>query len=170
MKVETTRFGSLVVEEGEVIRMAGPIFGFDPLTRFVLLIDDEGTPLWWLQSLENPAVAFVVVNPRLVRSDYAPDIPAADLEALGLGKGEEAALLAIVTVRLSPFRVTANLKAPILVNTARRTAKQIVLDDPESPIQYDVFDHRNSFSQTEGRAGRGCGAGVLGKCVAAAAP
>lgn len=170
MKIETTRFGPLEVEEREIIRMQGPIFGFEPLTRFVLLIQDDGTPLWWLQSLEEPGVAFVVVNPRLLQSGCDPDIPVADREALEIGSGEESALLGIVTVRLDPFRVTVNLKAPILINATRRIARQIVLEDPACPIQYDLFEHRNAFAQTSGRSAPGDGAGALGKCVAAAAP
>lgn len=170
VKIETTRFGPLGVAEGEVIRMAGPIFGFEPLTRFVLLIHDEGTPLWWLQSMEEPGVAFVVVNPRVLQSGYNPSISEADLESLAIDGGEEIVLLSIVTVHLHPFRVTANLKAPILINAAQRVAKQIVLEDPAWPIQYDVFDHRNVLGQATGRTDFGGGAGALGKCVAAAAP
>lgn len=142
MKIETTRFGEIDIKESELIVMKGPILGFEHLSRFVLLIRDKATPLCWLQSVEDPSIAFVVINPRIIRPDYNPAILAEDLEIVGIKNSEDIALLVIVTVRSQPFRVTANIRAPLLINAETRTARQVVLDDPEYPIQYDVSDHK----------------------------
>jgi flagellar assembly factor FliW len=142
VKIETTRFGEIDIKESELIVMRGPIFGFERFSRFVLLFQNKNTPLWWLQSLEDPSIAFVVVNPRIVKSDYNPTIFTEDLESLDINSSDHIALLAIVTVRSQPLRVTANLRAPILINAETRMARQVVLEDADYSIQYDVLDHK----------------------------
>lgn len=153
MKIKTTRFGDIDIKESELIVMKGPILGFEHLNRFVLLIHNENTPLWWLQSIEDPSIAFVVVNPRIVKPGYDPAIFTEDLEFLDIKNSEYSALLAIVTVRSQPLRVTANIRAPILINAETRMALQVVLDDPDYPIQYDVLDHKAEVNRSLSETG-----------------
>jgi len=155
VKIKTTRFGQIDINESELIVMKGPILGFEHLRRFVLLIHDRSTPLCWLQSVEDPSTAFVVINPRIIRPDYNPPIVEGDVEFLDIKKNEEIALLAIVTVRSQPFRVTANIRAPILINAENRMARQIVLDDPGYPIQYNVIDHKADVNKGVSLTGGG---------------
>lgn len=155
MKIETTRFGEIDIKESELIVMKGPILGFEHLSRFILLIYDKATPLCWLQSAEDPSIAFVVINPRIIRPDYNPTILEEDLKFMDIKHSEDIALLTIVTVRSQPFRVTANIRAPILVNAETRMARQIVLDDPDYPIQYDVIDHKAEVNKGLSEAGGG---------------
>lgn len=155
MKIETTRFGEIDIKESDLIVMKGPILGFENLSRFILLIRDKATPLCWLQSVEDPSIAFVVINPRIIRPDYNPTILEEDLKFMDIKNCEDIALLAIVTVRSQPFRVTANIRAPILINAETRMARQVVLDDPEYPIQYDVIDNKVDMNKDLSEAGGG---------------
>lgn len=145
MKIKSTRFGEIDVKESEFIVMKGSILGFEHLKRFVLLVNDGETPLWWLQCVDDSSVAFAVVNPRFVKPDYDPAIFESELELLDIKNSKDIALLSIVTVRSHPFRVTANLRAPILINAENRIAGQIVLEDPDYPIQYDVLDNKSEI-------------------------
>ncbi len=145
MRIATTRFGEIDIRESDLIAMKGSILGFGHLKRFALIVHDQETPLWWLQSADDPAVAFVVINPFIVMPDYKPTLHQEDRDFLEIRKDEDLVLLAIVTVRSQPFRVTVNIRAPILVNAGNRMATQIVLEDPEYPIQYDVLDHKTRF-------------------------
>ncbi|HOK06375.1 MAG TPA: flagellar assembly protein FliW [Syntrophales bacterium] len=154
MKFHTTRFGEIEVKEEEFIYFKGPILGFERLTRFVLLRPEDPSPLMWLQSVDDPAVAFVVVNPRLVKRDYNPTVFESDLNLLGITRDEEAALLAIVTLRSQPLRMMANLRAPLLINAVNRLAAQVILADEEYPLQYDILDHRRDL-EAGMRAGDG---------------
>ena len=147
MNIDTTRFGKIQIREPELIVMKGSILGFEHLKRFALLVPDEKTPLCWLQSIEDPALAFVVVNPRIIKPDYDPVVYEGELEFLDIKNSDDIALLAIVTVRSPPFRVTANLRAPILINAGNRTANQVVLDNPDYPIQYDILDLKADFDR-----------------------
>jgi len=142
MRINTSRFGEIEVKESEWILMKGAILGFESRSRFVLLIHDKSTPLWWLQSVDDPDLAFVVANPCVLMPDYNPAMDEGDLAFLDIKTADDIALLAIVSVRSHPFRVTANLRAPILINVAERTANQVILNEPDYPIQYDVISNR----------------------------
>jgi len=157
VRINTTRFGEIDVKESEWIVMKGSILGFEHLNRFVLLMHEENTPLCWLQSIEDPALAFVVVNPRIIKPGYNPVVYDGELEFLGIKNSEDIVLLVIVTVRSKPFRLTANLRAPILVNAGNRTANQVVLDEPDYPIQYDMLDHKTDFDKGFSDIGGGMG-------------
>jgi flagellar assembly factor FliW len=152
MKIETTRFGAINISETDLITMKGTILGFKHLERFVLLTHDSKTPMGWLQSLEDPAIAFAVINPCIAKADYTPDILEDDLKFLDIRNEDDIALLTIVTVRSEPFRVTANLKAPLLINVANRDACQVVLDDGNDyPIQYDIRDRQTDVNMVSSR-------------------
>jgi flagellar assembly factor FliW len=145
VEIDTTRFGKIRIKGSDLLLMRGSILGFERHRRFILLAIEDNTPFMWLQSVEDPAIAFVVIKPQIVKPDYVPDISEEELETLAIQGTEEIALLSIVTLRSGPFRATANLRAPILVNTGKRWAKQLVLDDPDYPIQYDILGNNTDF-------------------------
>lgn len=142
MKIKTTRFGEIELTEAECIQMKGSILGFEPLRRFALLLYDDKTPLCWLQSFEDPSLAFVVIDPLVVKPDYKPAVLTSDLDFLEIKDKGDMVLLSIVTIRSEPFRITANLRAPLIINAVNRTAKQAILENADFPIQYDVLDHK----------------------------
>ncbi len=138
--VKTQRFGEIRIAEEKIITMRSGILGFEHLTRYVILVQNEKVPLRWFQSLDDPAVAFIVVDPLLVRPEYQPEVDDGDSESLGITTPEEVAVLAVVTIRPRPFSMSVNLRAPIVVNVAKRTASQIVLHDSSYPVHYDCTD------------------------------
>jgi flagellar assembly factor FliW len=138
MKLTTTRFDEITVDENGIIEMRGPILGFEQHRQYTLLHHNEKTPFMWFQSLEDGAVAFVVIDPHLVKEDYEPLIQDNDIARLEISAAEDVSLLIIVTIQSEPFLVTANLRAPIVINAKKRLAAQIVLDDAELSVQYDL--------------------------------
>ena len=77
MKVETTRFGTVKVPEEKVISMSHGMLGFADKKRFCIIQHKEESPLFWYQSLDDPALAFVITNPWLFKPDYEVDLDAA---------------------------------------------------------------------------------------------
>ena len=140
MKINTTRFGEIPVEESSVITMAGPILGFAQLERYILIVPDEKMPLWWLQSVEDGSVAFVVADPFAVKPDYEPEIPEKIALVLQSERPEDSVVLTIVTIRKDPLKVTLNLKAPLVIDPLTKRGGQVVLADPEQPVKFDVTD------------------------------
>jgi flagellar assembly factor FliW len=144
MNIETTRFGKIDTNETDFIIMKGAILGFEHLERFVLMIHDSNTPFMWMQSVDDPSIAFVVIDPSIVKSDYKPEFLESDLNFLDIQGKSLGVILSIVTVRSNPFRLTVNLRAPLLINPENRTAAQIVLDG-DFPIQYETLNHLNGL-------------------------
>ncbi len=122
-----------------VLEFADGIPGFPGATRFVLVRLDESGLVLDLQSLDDPAARFVVVPSVAFFPDYAPEIDDVTAVRLGLGTSDtapaDALVLLMVTVGDSLAESTANLMAPIVVNTAAQTAAQVVLDDPSLPLR-----------------------------------
>jgi flagellar assembly factor FliW len=165
VKILTTRFGEIDVDESRVIEMRGGILGFEHLSKYIMRIRDEKTPFLWLQSVDDCAVAFVIINPQIVKQDYAPVIGDDDVALLEIESIEDVVLMAIVTIRSNPLKVSANLRAPIVINSRKRLAKQIVLDDPEYPVQYYLtpdgpLDTKEGIEKDCDRNGV-CGAAVV---------
>lgn len=146
MKVKTTRFGEIEVDETKIIEMRRDILGFEGLKSFTIISQEEKAPFMWLQSVENGSLAFIVVNPQLIKADYEPEIDDLDANDLHLEKAEEAMILTIVTVRLNPFSVTANLRAPVVINKTLRIARQIVLENADYPIRYELENKKENDS------------------------
>jgi flagellar assembly factor FliW len=148
MKIDTLRFGAIEVEESRAITMKGCILGFDHLQRYIILIQEEKTPLCWLQSLEDGAVAFVVIDPHMIKSDYSPEIDKTHRAFLGISREEDICFLSIVTIRHEPFGVTANLRAPLVINMDQRLGSQIILEDADYPVRYDISSTEERVKMT----------------------
>ena len=73
MKVYTTRFGEIEIADETIIAFPNGILGFPEQTNYALINTDDNSPLKWLQSLDDPALAFVVTNPNLFKPDYMID-------------------------------------------------------------------------------------------------
>lgn len=139
MKAYTTRFGEIEISEETIISFPNGILGFPDQTNYALINTDDNSPLKWLQSLDDPTLAFVVTNPNLFKSDYMVDAYRKDLADINVQSEEEVLVLVIVTVPKDPSKMTANLKGPILINTQNRLAKQLVIDNNEYEIKYRLL-------------------------------
>lgn len=142
MKISTTRFGDISIDESKVIQMRDGMLGFEQLKRYVLLPQDKETPFLWFQSVDDGSVAFVVINSLAVKPDYEPVISDDEVKLLGIASPEDAVLLSVVTIRSDPFKVTANLRAPIVINAKKMMAKQVVLAEPDYPVQYPIMENK----------------------------
>ena len=147
MRLSTTRFGDIDIDESRTILMKAGILGFEHLKRYVFLLQDKEILFWWFQSVDDGSVAFVVINPFIIKPDYKPIIQDNDVELLELESHEDVILMSIVTIRSDPFKVTANLKAPIVINLKKKLAKQVILDKSDYPIQYSIVDNKVIFKE-----------------------
>jgi flagellar assembly factor FliW len=134
---------SNVIEEeapitASVIRMPEGLLGFEKVKSYQLLGSVEEAPFLWLQMDEEPRLSFLVIEPALALSSYQPDIPEADIEAIGLTAPEDALVLNIVTIH-ADGKATVNLKGPILINRKTLAARQSVpLNASEYSLQHPL--------------------------------
>lgn len=133
-----TRFGTVRVNKDNRLRVVGGLLGFERFTDFALveLPHDAVTHFKVLQSIEDPALSFVV-TPLNLASDI---VDSADLDEALEGCGVDRAnslVLLVVTVRAEGEAVTmtANLRAPVIVDIEQHVARQVVMTSNRYPIR-----------------------------------
>lgn len=127
MKVADDIKAKLVsVKTENIIRMPLGLLGFESIKQYVMLSNPEEHPFLWLQVLEDPNLAFLVISPFEIVPDYRPDIPNEDVEFLGLKEPSDALIYNIVTLK-GPGLATVNLKGPIVLNRNTLIGKQVVI-------------------------------------------
>ncbi|MEM4408312.1 MAG: flagellar assembly protein FliW [Candidatus Caldarchaeum sp.] len=149
MIVHSTRFGTFDCPENCIITIKGGILGFPQMERYVILQHKEGSPFRWLQSVEEPSLAFLVTDPANFRPDYAPELPPAIAEELRLEEHTPRIAYVILTIPPGkPEDMTANLAGPILINTESRVGKQIVLNDERWGTKHRVLSEVATSAQS----------------------
>jgi len=137
LKFTSSRFGDLEIPEERVITSQEGIIGFPEQKRYVLLDPSGGQSVFlWLQSVENPELAFVVTDPKAFKPEYEIGGDEPDLERLGLLEKSSPALFVIVTVPTNdPDRINANLLAPLLYFDKEKELYQVVLERSDWPLR-----------------------------------
>lgn len=139
MQIQTSRFGVIELAEDDILSFPEGLLGFNSLRKFVLLDDPNDEIFAWLQSCENADVAFPVLEPELFAQDYNVELAKNDYQALNLTSFEGARAFTIVTIPEDPTQMTANLKAPIVINVKERLSRQCVLQDNGLAIREPIF-------------------------------
>jgi len=127
MRIQTSRFGELTVDEQRIITFPNGLLGFPDDKKYVLLESAQDASFWWLQSIELAELAFVVTDPTLFVPTYRVPISQQQMQALGLGSMDQAQVFVIVNKRENVL--TGNLQGPLVVHVERRTGEQLVLSD-----------------------------------------
>jgi len=133
--VASSRFGAMTIRTDKIITMTSPFLGFPDSMRFILKPHGEESPFMWLQSVDDPQLAFVVTAAAILAPQYQPAIPQHIRQELEAREDEPLEILLLLTIpRGNPLKMTANLLGPLVLNSRKRLAKQVV-QDPK------VFDH-----------------------------
>jgi flagellar assembly factor FliW len=139
MIIETSRFGQIELNSEDLIDFPEGILGFSGLRHFVLLDDPNDEIFAWLQSCENAGIAFPVLEPELIFTPYKVNLTKGDSAGIALKAGQKARSFAIVTIPEDITMMTANMKAPIVINIEERIARQCVLQDNSLSIRDPIF-------------------------------
>jgi len=142
LRIETSRFGTLEVDEASVITFTQPILGFQEQRRFVLLPGPENSSLRWLQSTESGELAFILIDPRTVLQNYEVTLRSNELTEMAVESADELEIYTIVVVPDDRTQIRTNLKAPILINPEMRLGKQTVLESSDYPVKHYLAQGR----------------------------
>ena len=123
--------------------------GFESLRRYAL-IGEADSPVEWLQSLDDPDVSFALLEPFLFRPDYVFELPDRDAEAIGMTEPADALVRCILTLSEQAEQITANLLAPIVVNTRLGTGRQVILQDSNYSLQHRIQPEVLALVASEG--------------------
>lgn len=139
MIIKTGRFGQITVTDDAQIIVPQGLLGFPELTKYFLVDPQDDTLILWLQSLDKPELCFPVLEPKIFKPDYIVKLSALELRELKLEKASGAIVLSILTIPEDVTKMTANLKAPVVINLNEKLAKQVVLQENEFVIKHQMF-------------------------------
>lgn len=154
MLIKTKCFGEVDIADEKIVYFPEGILGFEELKKYTLIFDvkknGEKSKIAWLQSVEEPDLALPVINPFEVKKDYDPIVKDAMLKDLGEVTSENAVVLLVVTVPTDIAKATANLKAPIIMNSDTRRGAQVIVENKDYIIKYPIIDKDNLHFKEKG--------------------
>lgn len=140
MKIQTARFGEVEIEKERIFKFVIPIIGFNELQDFVILDLNKDSFFKWLQSVEDPALAFPIVSVFSMNVDYSIDIPDNVVEMLKIKNVESLLVMNIASIpQNNPQGTTLNLLAPLVFNLEESLAGQVILSGSGYDISFPLF-------------------------------
>lgn len=141
MQLQTTRFGQIAIDSELIFTFPSGIPGFPNDQRFALLsIGLDDTPFIWMQSIANPDLCFLLVDPQAAFNQYSVAISDAEAEQLQWIQEAELQVLCIVSVPNGDLsQATVNLKAPLWFNSQSRLALQSIIDTDTYSTRHPLF-------------------------------
>ena len=143
MLIKTRYFGEIDVDEQKILTFEDGLIGFEYLKKFTLIYNNEtetsGT-VTWLQSLDEPMVAFPAISPFYVMTNYNPIVEDEVVNAIGELNEENTAIFLTLTVPSDITKMTTNLKAPIIINAETKKGCQVIAENPDYVVKYNIYD------------------------------
>lgn len=141
MKINTSRFGELEIDENSCFEMIQPIIGYENEREFILIQHRENDVFKWFQSIKTPELAFAVAFASSFGIDYSYELPDGVQEYLNIKEVDDILTLNTVVIpHENPKASTINLLAPLVFNIHSRKGAQIVLSDPNFKIDHPLFE------------------------------
>ena len=153
MLAKTKFFGEVELDDDKVLEFPNGIIGFEGFTKFAILYDVDGnkeTKINWLQSLEEPLLALPVVDPLAIVGEYSPMIEDELLKPLGNPADKDLLFLLSLTVPSDMTKVTANLKAPFIINTVTKKGIQLIVENDDYPVKFNVYESVQKMKEKAG--------------------
>ncbi|OGI04850.1 MAG: hypothetical protein A2104_00690 [Candidatus Melainabacteria bacterium GWF2_32_7] len=140
MKINTSRFGEIEIDENLIFDFIEPILGYEHLSKYVLIDNMPDSPFKWLQSAEDVNIAFPVTFPGYFGLNYQFVIPEEETKKLGLSGIEDLLSMNIVCIPPgNPQAATINLLGPLVINAVNKKALQLVLINTNHTVKHKLF-------------------------------
>lgn len=140
MNIRTSRFGEVEIDDDAVISMPDGMLGFSEITKYVLIQHRDGSPFLWYQAVDEPNLAFVVVDAFTFFPDYEVVMSSEDVEVLKCSKPGDLAVFLVVVIPDNPEEMTANLRGPLVINVDNKVARQVVLTDEKYSPHHSIME------------------------------
>ena len=142
-KVNTLRFGEIEIDEEKIVHFEDGIPAFEEEHEFVIIPYDDESPYVFLQSLVTPDLAFLMTMPFVFFPEYEFELDDESQAKLGIEKQEEMLIYSLLTIPGGKVSdMTANLMAPVVINTTNMQARQIVLDKSRYTTKHRLFPEK----------------------------
>lgn len=149
-KIDSKPFGEIEIDEESVLRFPQGIFAFEDLTDYVVLAAEESTNFYWLQSLQDAEIAFIIFPLNKLMKDYTPDIALNDLkEILETEKLEDCVIWNIVTIPASnPHNMTINQQGPIVIHEEKKLGGQFISMTEEHLVRAPLLELIEKYGES----------------------
>jgi flagellar assembly factor FliW len=139
VKITTTRFGELEVDKKDIIEFTEGLLGFENLKKFFIVDPGDQTLILWLQSTDDAGTAFPIIEPKIFQPNYMVKLLPVELNSLALENLQNASVYTVLTIPQNVTEMSANLKAPIIINNKTKMARQIVLQDSKLEVRFKMY-------------------------------
>ncbi|MDO6846509.1 flagellar assembly protein FliW [Priestia megaterium] len=140
MKISTSYHGDIEIDNQQTLTFNQGIPGFLEETEFVILPLPEAEAFQVLQSIQTKELAFIITDPFQFFLDYDFQLEPQEIEKLQLQQAEDAAVYVLLTMSDSVEKITANLQAPVIINTKQQLAKQVILMNTSYETKHRLFE------------------------------
>jgi len=130
MKTIQTRFGEVEYDPANLLHFPAGMIGFPTLHNFIVMPNKKEGPLFWIQSIDDPAIAFVLTDPSNFFPNYQVAPEESEKNSLQISDDDDCFVLSVVTVPPDQ-KITLNLAAPILFSPKTNRAIQVILENTE---------------------------------------
>jgi flagellar assembly factor FliW len=139
VKIKTTRFGELEVDKKDIIEFTEGLLGFENQKKFFIVDPGDQTLILWLQSTDDAATAFPIIEPKIFQPNYMVKLLPVELNSLSLENLQNASVYTVLTIPQNVTEMSANLKAPVIINNKTKMARQIVLQDSKLEVRFKMY-------------------------------
>lgn len=144
IEIKTKYYGNSVVTQEDILTFKIPIIGFEHLKQFVLLPVKTNNMFFYLQSIEETRVCFLVSSPFNFFTNYEFEIDGGIEDVLKTEDPSDLVVLNIMNIRNNATEITMNLVSPIIINSVNNTSVQLVLADDKYSVRQPVKLNVNS--------------------------
>lgn len=142
MEVKTKFHGAIKLLDENVITFLGGIPGFQDESQFAVLPIEGDNTFLILQSLNTTELAFVIVNPFHYFPEYNFTLEDHIVEKLNITSTEDVLVYSVLTIQEPFANTTANLQAPIIINTKEKLGKQVILNSDTYTTRHKILEKR----------------------------
>ncbi|CAG9621436.1 flagellar assembly protein FliW [Sutcliffiella rhizosphaerae] len=139
MKIKTKYHGLIDYNQEDVFQFPNGIPGFMEEKEFLIIPFSEDRTFLILQSTKTPELGFVLTNPFSFNPQYDFNLEEQAVETLDLESEKDVLVYSILTIA-EPFQnTTANLQAPIILNSKKNLGKQVILTGTSYQTKHKLF-------------------------------
>jgi len=149
VEIKTTRFGDIEIDENLIITLPEGILGFEDFKRYIILDHfDKESPFKWFQSVEDPSLAFVITDPLIFVPEYIAKITKEEVSSIALTDDSNAIIVVIVNIKRDHSEITINLQGPMVINSEKKLAKQVVIKESDYSVRHVIFSRNQKETLT----------------------
>lgn len=147
MQIDTRHFGKVDIEENKIILFPQGLPGFDNMKKFIILNEEDEELFSWLQSIDDPSIAFALIDVLKIMPEYDPLVSLEELKIIDVLDSdkdlENIVSYNIVVIPKDIKEMSVNLKAPVIINTKTYKGKQALASNDNYEIRHKIFDKIN---------------------------